>query len=144
MIQLAIRAVVSLLANAIGLIAADWLLDDFEIDWTSFIIAVAIFTVATVVLGPLVIKIALTSAPFLMGGIALVTTLVGLALTNALSDGISISGVGTWIAATVVIWFFAMVANVALPWIILKAGLGADDERGAPAAAPPNQPPLQR
>ncbi len=144
MIQLAIRAVVTLLANAIGLIAADWLLDDFEIGWASFIIAVAIFTVVTVVLGPLVVKIALTSAPFLMGGIALVTTLVGLAITNVLSEGISISGVSTWIAATVVIWFFAMVANVALPWILLKAGLGADAERGAAPASPPPQIPPQR
>jgi len=136
MIRLVISAVVSLLANAIGLLAAAWLLDDFEINGASFAIAVIIFTAATVILGPLVVKIAMTSAPYLMGGIALVTTLVGLILTDLLSDGFSIDGVATWIGATGIIWFFSMIASLVLPWILLKTGLGADP---APPVAPSPQ-----
>ena len=138
-IRLVISTVLSLLANAIGLLAAAWLLDDFTINGASFVIAVVIFTAATVILGPLVVKIAMTSATFLMGGIALVTTLVGLILTDLLSEGFSIDGVTTWVAATVIIWFFSMIASLILPWILLKAGFGADP--ATPAAASPQLPP---
>ncbi|MGD9712031.1 MAG: phage holin family protein [Thermomicrobiales bacterium] len=139
MIKLVINVVVTLLANAIALLAAAWLLEDFEINASSFIIAVAIFTAATVILGPLVIKIAMTSATFLMGGIALVTTLVGLIIADVLSDGFSIRGIGTWIAATVIIWFASVLASLALPWIILKAGIGAtrDAAGQSPSRIPP-------
>jgi uncharacterized membrane protein YvlD (DUF360 family) len=132
MISLVIRTIVSLLANAIGLLAAAYFLDDFEVNGSSFVIAVVIFTAATIILGPLITKIALTSAPYLMGGIALVTTLVGLAITDAVSDGFSISGVSTWIAATVVIWIASLIAQFTLPWILVKAGIGRDEPAQPP------------
>jgi FlaG/FlaF family flagellin (archaellin) len=36
------------------------------------------------------------------------------------SDGFSISGVGTWIAAAVVVWLAALVAAFVLPFLGLK------------------------
>jgi putative membrane protein len=131
--QLVIRAIVLLAANAVGLLAAAWLLDDFRINASSFVIAVVIFTAATVVLGPLIMKIALTSAPYLMGGIALVTTLVGLVITDLLSDAFEIDGAATWILATLIIWVFSLVASLLLPWILVRAGLQRmSNQQGAP------------
>lgn len=117
-----------IVANAIGLLAANLILDNFDIDTMSFIFAVLLFSLVTAVLGPLVVKIALTNAPFLMGGIALVTTFVGLLVTNFFSDGISINGLGTWIAATVIVWIFSVGANVILPLFLFKKTL---DKRSA-------------
>ena len=108
----------SVLANAVGLIIAA-----AAIDGVSFVIAVAIFSGVTALLGPFITSLALKNASFLMGGIALVTTLVGLIITNLLSDGISVDGVSTWIAATVIVWLFSVIASVVLPLFLFKKTL---------------------
>ena len=123
MIRLLASLVLSILSNVVGLLAAAWLIDDFSINASSFITAVLIFSVSTVILGPLVIKIALTNAPYLMGGIALVTTLVSLIITNAVSDGIAISGLPAWVAATLVVWLFSIIGSLLLPLVIFKKTL---------------------
>lgn len=120
MIRLLARLTLSLLANTIGLLAASFLVSGFDIDAKSFIIAVLIFSVATTVIGPLVAKIALTNAPYLMGGIALVTTLLGLIITDLVSTGISVSGLSSWIIATLVVWLFSVLGSVLLPLILFK------------------------
>ena len=123
MLRLLARAVLSLLANAVGLLAASALLDGFSINATSFIVAVVVFTAATVILSPLIVKVALTSAPYLVGGIALVTTFVGLLITDLFTNGLSISGLSTWIIATLIIWVCAIIANLILPLFIFKKTL---------------------
>ncbi len=138
MIQLVIRAIVAVVANAIGLLAASALLDDFEVNGASFAIAVIIFSAATVVLGPLVVKIALTSAPYLMGGIALVTTLLGLIITNLLSDGFTITGVTTWVLATLIVWIFSVISSLLVPWILVKSAI--TDSPGGPSGSVRNLP----
>ena len=123
MIQLVIRMAIAIAANGIGLLAASLLLNNFKITGEAFVIAVLVFTAASVILSPLVSKIALTSAPFLLGGTALVTTLVALIVTNWLSDGFSISGVVTWIQATLIVWIFSIVGSLVLPWLFIKAAI---------------------
>lgn len=114
------RATLSLLANALGLITAAWLLDGFSIDAVSFVIAVVIFSVSTVVLGPLILKIVLQNASYLVGGIALVTTFVGLVITSLVSGGISISGAETWIIATLIVWVFSVIGSLLLPLLLFR------------------------
>ena len=67
-----------------------------------------------------------THFPAAIGGIALVATFVSLVITVAISDGISISGVVTWIAATFIVWLAALLAMFILPFFGLKKYL---DER---------------
>jgi hypothetical protein len=52
--------------------------------------------------------------------VALVATLVSLILTDLVSDGFSISGVVTWISATVIVWMGALIATFVLPFLGLK------------------------
>lgn len=111
---------ISLVANAIGLLAASAFLSGFSVEGISFAVAVAIFTLSTVILGPFILSMALKNATFLVGGIALVTTLVGLIVTNLVTDGISISGLSTWVVATLIIWVFSVVANLVLPLFLFK------------------------
>ena len=120
MMRLLARLILNVLSNALGLFMASLFVDGFSIDGVSFVVAVAVFSLATTILGPLIMKIALKNAPFLMGGIALVTTLVGLVITNVISDGISVNGVSTWIVATLVVWLFSMIGSVLLPLILFK------------------------
>ena len=57
---------------------------------------------------------------------ALIATFVALLVTDLLSDGFSINGVGTWIAATVIVWVASLLAAFILPFLGLKKYL---DER---------------
>lgn len=133
MIRLLARLVLSLLANTIGLLAALFILDGFSIEATSFIIAVLIFSIVTTVLGPFIAKVALTSAPYLMGGIALVTTLAGLIITALVTDAFVIEGLSTWVLATLIIWIFSIIGSVLLPLVLFKKTLSkhkkADEEK---------------
>jgi putative membrane protein len=115
-----IRVGIHLLANAIGLIVATWILSGMTITGPAFIIAVLIFTVVEVVADPLVTKIAVTSVPALRGGVALVTTFLGLLITTWISSGLQISGAKTWLLATIIVWLAALLADVILPVVLVK------------------------
>ncbi|HSM67312.1 MAG TPA: phage holin family protein [Ilumatobacteraceae bacterium] len=120
MIRLLLRLVLALLGNALGLWIASLVLDDMSISGAAFVVAVVIFTVLTAVLQPLVTKMAMQNAPALQGSSALVTTLVALVITDLVSDGLSISGLTTWILATIIVWLATMLASVLLPMFLFK------------------------
>jgi low temperature requirement protein LtrA len=120
MIRFLVRTTLSILANTIGLLVASLLLDDFSITGFSFALAVLFFTIATAILGPFIMKIAMKNAPYLMGGIALVTTFVGLLLTQVFTEGINIKGMSTWVIATLVVWLFSVLASVVLPVFLFR------------------------
>jgi putative membrane protein len=126
MIRWLISVALHLGANAVGLLVADLVLDDMSVEWQSFIVAVAFFTLVEVILGPLMTKMALTSVPALLGGIALVTTLIGLIITDLIFDGFSIEGFWTWVAATVIVWLGALLAALILPLIFLRNRVDAN------------------
>ena len=123
MIRMVGQLTIGILANAVGLLAASLLLADFEIAGAAFVVAVLIFSVATAVLSPLILKIAVKNASFLVGGISLVTILAGLFVTTLVSDGIAISGLSTWILATLIVWIFSIIGNLLLPLVIFKSVL---------------------
>ena len=120
MVRLLVRTVLALLGNALGLWIASLILDDMSISGTAFVLAVVIFTVLTVVLQPLITKVAMQNAPALQGSSALVTTLLALVITDLVSDGLSISGAITWVLATIIIWLVTMLAAVLLPMFLFK------------------------
>ena len=115
-----ISAAVHLGANAIGLLVAALFLDDMSIDGAAFVIAVVIFTLVEVIAQPLIMKIAVKNVHALVGGVALVTTFVGLLLTDLISDGLSIDGALTWVLATIIVWLAGMLAGVILASLFLK------------------------
>lgn len=120
MIRLLTSLAIHLAANAVGLAVAAALLDDMTIGTFSFVVAVAIFTVVETIARPLITSVAVKQAQFLMGGTALVTTFLGLLITSVTTDGLTITGVSTWIAATVIVWLAAMIAALILPAVLVK------------------------
>ena len=120
MIRLLISALLYTLANAVGLFLAILLLPGFSMGPISFVFATVIFTVIEVVMGPLVMKISIKSAPALAGGIALVTTFFGLFITSILVDGMTIGGLSNWLAATLLVWVGALIAGMILPVVAFK------------------------
>ncbi|HEY5876477.1 MAG TPA: hypothetical protein VIT64_14320 [Ilumatobacteraceae bacterium] len=135
MIRMLISFGIRLLANAVGLIVANLVLDDMALDVSGFVIAVLIFTVAQLILQPLIVKIAMTNAQALMGATALVTTLVGLIITDLVSDGLSITGFVTWCLATVIVWAAALIAGLLLPLILVKKAVDNNNSGPNPATS---------
>jgi putative membrane protein len=115
------RVGLSLVGNAIGLLVAALVLDEMSIDGAAFVIAVLLFTVLTAVIEPLVNKVTERSAPAFRGGSALLTTLLALIVTTLVSDGLAISGLSTWIIATVLVWLLTVVAGVLLAKFLITS-----------------------
>lgn len=122
-IRFLLRSLVFLASAAIGLLVAKYALDGMTIDWSSFVIVVVIFAVLQSVLAPFLAKTAARNAPALLGGIGLVTTFVSLAITAAVTDGLTIDGASTWLFATLIVWLVTMLATLLLPIILVKAGV---------------------
>jgi uncharacterized membrane protein YvlD (DUF360 family) len=119
-IRLIVRTAIALVANAVGLVVASLVLDGVDIDVTSFIVAVVIFTIVFALMQPFLAVQLRRAGPAVLGGVALIATLVSLVVTDLVSDGLSISGIGTWIAATVIVWVVALLAAFILPFLGLK------------------------
>jgi uncharacterized membrane protein YvlD (DUF360 family) len=121
-IRLAVRTLILLVANAVGLLVADAVLDGMSLSFSGFVIALVIFTVAVALLTPFLQSVMQRnrSASAALGGVALIATLAALIVTDLASDGLSIDGVGTWLAAAVIVWAASLIAAFILPFIGLK------------------------
>jgi uncharacterized membrane protein YvlD (DUF360 family) len=117
---LLLRAAVFLGSSAIGLVIAAWLIKGVSLSVYGFVVAVVVFSVAQAILAPFIAKMAKRYASALLGGIGLVSTLVALLLASLFSNGLRISGVGSWIGATVVVWLVSALATMLLPMLLLK------------------------
>ncbi|HYO04182.1 MAG TPA: phage holin family protein [Mycobacterium sp.] len=120
MIRFLLRMVVFLGSSAIGLLVAAWLIDGVTVSTWGFVTAVVIFTVAQAILSPFFLKMASRYASAFLGGIGLVSTLAALILASLLTHGLTIRGIGSWVAATVLVWLVTALATLLLPMLILK------------------------
>ncbi|RDH77507.1 hypothetical protein DVS77_16545 [Mycolicibacterium moriokaense] len=120
MIRLLLRTAVFLGSSAIGLLVAAWLVPGVRVSFVGFIAAVVIFTVAQAILAPFFLKMASRYASAFLGGIGLVSTLAALILASLLTNGVRISGIGSWVAATVVVWLVTALATLVLPVLVLR------------------------
>ena len=120
MIRFLLRTAVFLGSAAIGLLVAAWLVPGVSVRPAGFIVAVVIFAAAQAILSPFFLKMASRYASAFIGGIGLVSTLAALILASVLTHGLSIRGVGSWVAATVVVWLVTALATLLLPMLVLK------------------------
>ena len=127
MIRLLVRLLIALVSNAVGLIVAAAVLDGMTLNATGFVVAVVVFTLVFALLQPFFVSVLRRGPGPVLGGVALIATLVSLIVTALLTDGLSISGIGTWLAATVIVWLAAVLAAFILPFLGLKKYL--DDRR---------------
>jgi uncharacterized membrane protein YvlD (DUF360 family) len=129
MVRLLVRTGILLVANAVGLIVASIVLSRFDISVTGFIVALLIFTACTALLTPFLQSQFQRRNSAALGGVALIATLLSLIVTDLVSDGLDISGVGTWLASAVIVWACALLAAFILPYLGLKKYLESRDDR---------------
>lgn len=119
MVRTLIKIVLTIAGNAIGLLVASVLLDDVDLNASGFLIALLIFTVAELLIEPIVEKVFTTHAEKLRMLTSLVTTFLALLVTDVVSDGLSIEGAWTWVLATVIVWLGTLLAGVILVRLFL-------------------------
>jgi uncharacterized membrane protein YvlD (DUF360 family) len=117
-----VRLALFLGSGALALFVA-WLLlgADFRLSVKGFITAVLVFSVAQVVVAPLADRLTRRYAAPLVSGVGLISTFVALLVATLLSGGLHISGLSTWIAATVIVWLVTALAGLMAPWLLGKA-----------------------
>lgn len=126
MIRLAIRTLIFLGSAAVGLLAASLILDGVTIRVTGFVAAVVVYAVIQSVISPFLTKLAATSATAFLGGTGLLASLIALIAASWIGDSLTITGgIGTWIAATVIVWVVTAVATLLLPLVLVKSGVEA-------------------
>ena len=131
MIRFLAQITLILLANAAGIIIATVVLPGFTINAIGFITSVVFFTTVELLFERFVAKVALRYVPALRGGIALVTTFVGLLLTNMWTSGLEIQGVSTWLLAPMIVWLTVVIVGTVLPMVLFKDILQKDEKEDA-------------
>ena len=120
MVRAFFSVLVHLIANALWLILAAWILDDMTLSASGFLLALLIFTMIEIVIQPLIIQMSMRHARALAGSSALLASFVALVITAWVSDGLQISGSTTWLLATVIIWAASLLLGILLPLVVFK------------------------
>lgn len=131
-----LRTICAAVANAITLAVAAALFDKVEINAVTFVVAVAIFTLAALAVKPTAERLAGRYAQGVTWLAGLATTYVALLATDILSDGLEIEGVGTWIMATVIVWLGTLVYDLVDDKVIVAVGSRFGPSPAGPGAAP--------
>lgn len=129
MIRFLISTLIFVLANGIGLALAAIVLPGFRVGLVAFVFATLLFTLVEVIAGPLLVKFSKENIPALSGGVALITTFLGLLVCDLALSDMAIGGIANWLAATLLVWVGALIAGIVLPRYLFKDVL--QDHRGA-------------
>lgn len=124
MTRMLIRAVIFLGTAALGLLVAAAVVPGVRLSVSGFLIAVAVFALAQSILAPFISNVARKYAPAMLGGIGLVSTFVALLIATWFPEGLRISGVSSWISATLVVWIVTALGAWLLPLVLLKKRVG--------------------
>jgi hypothetical protein len=120
-----LRAFVLLASWAIGLLVAAWIVPRVSLSVPGFIVAVAIFAVTQTILSFAILKLPHGCASLLLGGTGLALTIVALILASVLTHGLTIDGMASWLATTVVVWLMTTIGAITLPELRIRDGAGS-------------------
>ncbi len=99
-----LRLLLALGANAVAFIVCAALLDGFDIGGADLVWAVIIFSVVNWLVPVIALAALRRRGAASLGLILLLANAATLLITDWLSDGIDISGAGTLVIATIIIW----------------------------------------
>jgi hypothetical protein len=124
MVRFLWTTLIYLLSSAVGILVANWILDDMSVSAAAFVWAVVIFTAVQAIITPFLFKVVRRNASALIGAVGLLSTFIALLVAHWLTDGLVITGTATWLWATLIVWLVTMLATLLLPLFIAKKALG--------------------
>jgi hypothetical protein len=120
--RIVLRAFVLLASWAIGLLVAAWIVPRISLSVPGFIVAVLAFAVTQAILSSSISKLPHRYASLLLGGTGLASTIMALTLASVLTHGLTIDGMPSWLAITVVVWLVTTIGAITLPELFIGAG----------------------
>ena len=122
--QILFRSVLLLAWWAIGLLVAGWVVPGVSLSASGFIVGVVVFSVAQAALSFLCLKLPHGYASLLLGGTGLALTVLALILATATTHGLTVRGMASWVASTLVVWLVTTIGAVSLPELLGRQGAG--------------------
>ena len=114
LVRWGIRLAATLIGIALGIILSAGLLDDFEVTTAGVFWATILFWIIHIIVQFLALRVLIRQPSIALAGLlALASTIISLIVVNLIVDGISISGAGTYILATLIIWACTAIADIA-------------------------------
>ena len=121
MVRMLTSAFIFVLANAAALFVTSLLLGaSFTLTFKGFVVATLLLSVVEALAGPLINRMSEHRFPALSGGVALITTFVGLWITAVAVGGMEIHGISTWLLATILVWIIALIASFLIAKFLIK------------------------
>lgn len=119
--RLILSIAMQLVANAVALLIANAVLEDFHLTASGFVVAVGIFTLISAIVSPMIRQAAMRRSSAMLGSTALIVSLVALVATSILmGDDLQIDGLSTWLLAAVIVWAGGLIATLLLPIFVFK------------------------
>ncbi len=113
-------AIVLLASWAIGLLVAAWIVPGVSLSVPGFIVAVLAFAVTQGILSLPILKLPREYASLLLGSTGLALTIVALILASVLMHGLTIGGMPSWVATTVVAWLVTTIGAITVPERLIR------------------------
>ncbi len=120
--QILLRGALLLASWAIGLLIAAWIVPRVLLSAPGFIVGAAVFVVTQAILSLSILKLPHRYASLLLGGTGLALTIVALILASVLTHGLTIDGIASWLATTVVVWLVTTIGAITLPELLIREG----------------------
>jgi hypothetical protein len=121
--------VVALAVSAVALLVASLLLDGFEVSTVTFPVLVIEFA-AILLISRLALETVIDKNVHILSSfVGLIGAFVALVVTDLVSDGLSISGVSTWIVATLIVWGGMLLAELLFGAALFRRIAGEDRRR---------------
>jgi hypothetical protein len=122
--QFLLRAVVYLASWAIGLVVAAWIVPGVSLSVAGFTVAMVVFAVTQAMASWWLANSSHRCAPLFLGGAGLALTIVALIVASVSTHGLTIDGMASWLAATVVVWLVTTIGAITLPEVLSRSGPG--------------------
>jgi hypothetical protein len=123
--QIVVRAVLLLGAWAIGLLVAAWVVPGVSLSVSGFVVALVVFSTAQALLSLLILKLPHGYASLLLGGTGLALTVLALGVATAVTHGLTIRGIASWVATILVVWLVTTIGAVSLPELLSRQSAGS-------------------
>jgi hypothetical protein len=108
-----IRIIASLVGIAAGIILSVALLSDFSASTTGVVEATIVFWIVHIIVNFFAVKVLIRQPSVAVAGLlALASTIVSLIVVNIIVSDVSISGVTSYVLATLIIWITTAAADV--------------------------------
>ncbi|MGO2141723.1 MAG: phage holin family protein [Leucobacter sp.] len=115
MIRFLWQTLTQLVLGAVALVVIHLSLPGVALSLSGFFVALGVFTLAHLILGPFVLSVAQRSAAPLEGGVGLVATLLALWIATLFPGGIHIMGVQSWVLAPLIVWAITALGG----WVVM-------------------------